>query len=118
LKHLPYIRTDSDREWRLGYHDTKPIAYVNVDGWGGEGSKLKAFHAMVDHVFKWDNALGPHGQKLDAHVVALTNGWQYGAWLLLDTQAGKLCNLCSFKRLTLAPNRHNYRFLVTRWYQL
>ncbi|KFY33782.1 hypothetical protein V494_07328 [Pseudogymnoascus sp. VKM F-4513 (FW-928)] len=94
LKHVPYIRTDSNRGWRLGYDDTKPITYVKVPGAaagkGGGGYKLAALEDGVDHAVLWDSGLGPHGQKLDAHVVALTNGLQYGAWLLLDTEAGTI----------------------------
>jgi hypothetical protein len=92
LKHLPYIRTDGNRGWRLGYDDTKPITYVKVPGTEEEGSggcKLAGLEDGVDHAVLWDSGLEPHGQKLDAHVVALTNGWQYGAWLLLDTEAGR-----------------------------
>ncbi|RFU31838.1 hypothetical protein B7463_g4507, partial [Scytalidium lignicola] len=91
LKHLPYIRTDGNRGWCLGYDDTKPIAYVEVQGaWDGAGFKLAALKGSADQSFLWDSGLEPYGQKLDAHVVALTNGWQYGAWLLLDTEAGTI----------------------------
>ncbi|OBT58501.1 hypothetical protein VE04_01214 [Pseudogymnoascus sp. 24MN13] len=94
LKHLPYIRTDGDRGWRLGYDDTKPITYVKVPGTtteeGSGGCKLAGLEDGVDHAVLWDMGLEPHGQKLDSHVVALTNGWQYGAWLLLDTEAGTI----------------------------
>jgi hypothetical protein len=93
LKHLPYIRTDGNRGWRLGYDDTKPITYVKVPGTtteeGSGGCKLAGLEDGVDHAVLWDSGLEPHGQKLDSHVVALTNGWQYGAWLLLDTEAGR-----------------------------
>jgi hypothetical protein len=90
LKNLPYIRTDSNRGWRLGYDETKPIAYAQVPGAvDGAGYQLAALNGVADQAFLWSCCLEPHGQKLDAHVVALTNGWQYGAWLLLDTEAGK-----------------------------
>ncbi|OBT85019.1 hypothetical protein VE02_04953 [Pseudogymnoascus sp. 03VT05] len=94
LKHLPYIRTDGNRGWRLGYDDTKPITYVKVPGTtteeGTGGCKLAELEDGVNHAVLWDSGLEPHGQKLDAHVVPLTNGWQYGAWLLLDTEAGTI----------------------------
>lgn len=93
LKHLSYIRTDGNRGWRLGYDDTKPITYVKVPGTttevGSGGCKLAELEDGVDHAVLWDSGLEPHGQKLDSHVVPLTNGWQYGAWLLLDTKAGR-----------------------------
>ncbi|OBT62848.1 hypothetical protein VE03_07597 [Pseudogymnoascus sp. 23342-1-I1] len=94
LRHLPYIRSDGNREWRIGYDDTKPLTYAKVPGATGEyGSgacKLAELEDEVDQVVLWDSILEPHGQRLDAHVVPLTNGWQYGAWLLLDTEAGTI----------------------------
>lgn len=96
LRHLPYIRTDS-REWRIGYDDTIPITYVKVPGieetWT-VGGKLAELEEGADHVALWERFIEPHGQKLDAHVVALTSGSLYGAWLLLDTEAGKRFFAC------------------------
>jgi len=99
LKHLPYIRTDHDRAWRLGYQDTLPIAYVDVEGpWDGAGFRLahadlKEDEGKVDQEFLWKYDFEPYGEKLGENVVALTNGMQYGAWLLLDVEAGELSSL-------------------------
>ena len=94
LTHLPYIRTDAGREWRIGYDDTKPITYVEIAGpgsfVGGAGDMLGALEGDADEDFKWTAQLEPYWQKLDPHVIAITNGWQYGAWLLLDTEAGEV----------------------------
>ena len=88
LKHLPYIRTDG-RDWRLGYDDTKAITYVAVPGaWDGAALKLAALNDKAEPEYLWANMIEPYWQRLPPHIVALTNGWQYGAWLLLDTKAG------------------------------
>ncbi|KAI9743762.1 MAG: hypothetical protein M1818_002495 [Claussenomyces sp. TS43310] len=63
---------------------------VNFRASDSVGHKLAALEGTADRAFLWNNALEPHGQKLDAHVLALTNGWQYGAWLLLDTEASTI----------------------------
>lgn len=98
LKHLPYIRVDDNREWRIGYDDTLPITYVKApeadDVWTPFCCKVAGLEGQADHDTLWSNGLEPHGQNLDAHVVALTNGSQYGAWLLLDTKAGKHLLTC------------------------
>lgn len=113
LKHLPYIRTDGNRKWCLGYDDTKPLAYVEVLGaWDGAGYMLATLQGAADKAFLWDKMLEPHGQNLDTHVLALTNGWQYGAWLLLDTEAGKSSPLIVqliFKGLTLTTEQAQSR---------
>ncbi|KFY23414.1 hypothetical protein V491_02547, partial [Pseudogymnoascus sp. VKM F-3775] len=54
------------------------------------GGKLAELEEGADHVALWERFIEPHGQKLDAHVVALTSGSLYGAWLLLDTEAGTI----------------------------
>ncbi|KFY86154.1 hypothetical protein V500_07827 [Pseudogymnoascus sp. VKM F-4518 (FW-2643)] len=94
LRHLPYVRVDAGREWRLGYDDTKPLTYVRAPGAEGEvymaACKLEGLGEGAAHEALWEGRLEPHGQKLDAHVVALTDGWMYGAWLLLDTEAGTI----------------------------
>ena len=104
LKHLPYIRTDDNRKWRLGYDDTIPITYVEVPGsWDGAEHRLAKLEGQADQGFLWNSGIEPHGQRLDKHVLALTNGSMYGAWLLLDTEAGKLSSLY-FLRTNFDPN--------------
>jgi hypothetical protein len=97
LRHLPYIRVDDNRKWRLGYDDTMPLTYIKAPGSDEvytASCKLAGLEDQADQAMLWDSRLEPHGQKLDAHIVALTNGWQYGAWLLLDTEAGRCLFTC------------------------
>ncbi|KFY82128.1 hypothetical protein V500_10797 [Pseudogymnoascus sp. VKM F-4518 (FW-2643)] len=93
LRRLPYIRVDENREWRLGYEDTLPIAYVKApeadEAWTASCCRVAGLEDQADHETLWDSRLEPHGQKLDAQVVALTEGSLYGAWLLLDTEADR-----------------------------
>ncbi|OBT40091.1 hypothetical protein VE00_09356 [Pseudogymnoascus sp. WSF 3629] len=74
LRHLPY-----------------PLTYVRAPGAEGEmytaACELEGLGEGAAHEALWEGRLEPHGQKLDAHVVALTDGWMYGAWLLFDTEA-------------------------------
>ena len=78
LTHLPFIRPDAGREWRIGYDDTKPITYVEIAGpgsfGGGAGDKLGSLEGAADHDFKWTTRLEPYWQNLDPHVIALANG--------------------------------------------
>ena len=69
LKHLPYILTAS-RDWRIGYDDTKPINYIEMN------DRLDALDGggIADDEFKWAVGLEPHFQRLDRHVIALTHG--------------------------------------------
>lgn len=92
LKHLPYIRTDHNRGWRLAYQDTLPIAYVEVEGaWDGAGFRLAHVdEGKVNQEFLWQYGFEPYGEVLGENVIALTNGVQYGAWLLLDVEAGTI----------------------------
>ena len=93
LRHLPYIRVDENREWHLGYEDTLPITYVKApeadDVWTPFCCKVARLEGQADQAILWRENLEPHGQNLDAHIVALTKGSLYGAWLLLDTEAGR-----------------------------
>ena len=80
LKHLGYIRTDHNRAWRLGYQDTLPIAYAEVDGgWDGVGfwlvhADLKEDEGKVDQEFLWKYDIETYRERLGENVVALTNG--------------------------------------------
>ena len=93
LRHMPYLRADDNRGWRIGCDDTLPITYVRAreadEAWTPFCCKVVGLEGPADQETLWWNGLEPHGQNIDAHVVALTNGSQYGAWLLLDTEAGK-----------------------------
>ncbi len=92
MKHLSSTHTEG-RRWYLADEDALPIAYVTAaDGeYGSVGSRPAKFgdETVVDHEFMWDHGIALHEQKLDASAVALTNAVVYGAWLLLDTEAGK-----------------------------
>lgn len=88
MTHLSYIRTDHNRHWRLAYDDTMPINYI-PDAWRSTGAKLRDLQGEVDQEFLWHNGLEPYHNKLSENVIALTNGHQYGAWLLLDVDAGE-----------------------------
>ena len=71
LSHLPYLNTTA---WEV-FPETEPIDYIS-------SRSLKRINRAV--------SLDPVHQKIPDHVVSLTCGRNYGIWLLLDMQSGKL----------------------------
>ncbi|OBT81995.1 hypothetical protein VE02_09312 [Pseudogymnoascus sp. 03VT05] len=51
LRHLPYVRVDAGREWRLGYDDTKPLTDFSL--LGGRSSAVKCPQEDRDAGLVW-----------------------------------------------------------------
>lgn len=76
LRHLPYIKGDSEGEW-----NDKIAPETDVFQYGGAG----AMPANVVASDTWPPGAG----EIPAHVAVLTMGARYGSWLLLDTVQGQ-----------------------------
>jgi hypothetical protein len=84
LRHLPYIKGDSNLGW-----NEKIAPETDAFQYGGSGD---AFANVAPHEM-WPPGAG----EIPAHVAVLTNGARYGSWLLLDTIEGRLDRLLDFK---------------------
>ena len=76
LRHLPYIKGDSEVEW-----NEKIAPETDAFQYGGAGAMLPNGTASD----MWPPGAG----EIPAHVAVLTMGARYGSWLLLDTAEGE-----------------------------
>jgi hypothetical protein len=95
LRHIPYIDNNNSR-------GTVEIAYKTLALQFNRPAKKRPIDFS-----KLEGSYIPVGCELPEHVVALTKGGEYGSWLLLDTQEGKLLQIYIyiFYQKNLQPRR-------------
>jgi hypothetical protein len=81
LRYIPYIDNNNSR-------GTVEIAYKTLALQFNRPAKKRPIDFS-----KLEGSYIPVGCELPEHVVALTKGGEYGSWLLLDTQEGKLLQI-------------------------
>lgn len=76
LRHLPYIKGDSEVEW-----NEKIAPETDALQYGGAGAVPP--NGIASDMWP------PGAGEIPAHVAVLTMGARYGSWLLLDTVEGE-----------------------------
>ena len=84
LRYIPYIDNNNSG-------GTVEIAYKTLALQFNKPAKNRPIDCN-----KLEGSYIPVGCELPEHVVALTKGGEYGSWLLLDTQEGKLLQIYIF----------------------